>query len=85
MKKLIAAIALAVALPTAAHAQASQAPAKDAQMKPMCPCCKDMMSGAGHGQSSGAGQQGMGAGHAGHDMSQQGAKAPPAAPQNRKR
>ena len=85
MKILLAAIALAIALPSAAHAQA-QVLAKNAQMKPMCACCKDMMSGAGHGPGSSGGQQGMGAGHAGHDMSQQSAKAPPAdTHQNHKR
>lgn len=82
MKTLVAAVAFAIALPSAAHAQAAQAPAKVAQAKEMCACCKGMvgMSGFGHGPGRAQNQQSMGTGHAGHDMSQQGGKAPPADP-----
>lgn len=80
MKKMIAAIALAIALPAAANAQAPQAPAKPgccAGMKEKCACCKGI-SEAGH-QMSGAGHSGQGhaAGHAGHDAPQPDGKAAP--------
>ena len=89
MNKLIAAIALATALPAIAHAQAPQPAAKAgccAGMKEMCACCKGMseaghkMSGAGH-----SGQDHPGA-HAGHDAPQPDGKAAPADPhQNHQR
>lgn len=86
MNKIMTAIALAVALPTVANAQAPQAPAKGAEMKEMCACCKGMagMSGSSHGSSAKAHQE-MGGGHAGHDMSLQSGKSAAAdAHQNQK-
>ena len=79
MKKMIAAIALAVALPAVANAQAPQPPAKPgccAEMKEKCGCCKGM-SGAGH-QMGGPGHSGPdhNSGHAGHDAPPQDSKAP---------
>ncbi len=81
MKKIIAAIALAVAIPAAANAQAPQAPAKPgccAGMKEKCTCCKGM-SGAGHQMSgSGHSDQDHAAHHAGPDAPLQDGKAAPA-------
>ncbi|WP_309663093.1 hypothetical protein [Sphingomonas sp.] len=73
MKTLFATIALTIALPAVAHAQAAPAPAPQAdcceKMKDKMDCCKDM-----------AGKK-----HAGHDMMQSGDKAPAADPhQNHK-
>ena len=77
MKKMLTAIALTIALPAMAHAQAAPAPApKMACCEKMkadgkeC-CCKDMvkMDHSKHDMKAGADA------HAGHDMSQ---KAPPA-------
>lgn len=73
MKNIVAAIALTIALPAVAHAQAAPAPAPKAdccdKMKDKMDCCKDM-----------AGKE-----HAGHEMMQSGAKAPAADPhQNHK-
>ena len=80
MKKMIAALAFAIALPTVASAQAPQPAAKPgccAGMKEMCACCKGM-SGAGH-QKGGSGHSDHGqSGHAGHDAPQQDSKTAPA-------
>lgn len=89
MNKLIAAIALATALPAVANAQAPQPAAKAgccAGMKEKCACCKGM-SEAGH-TMSGAGHSGQGhaAGQASHDSPQPDGKAAPADPhQNHQR
>ena len=78
MKKILTAIALTIALPAVAHAQAAAPAAKMEcceKMKEKCGCCKDMAK-------MDQGMQGMKAGadpHAGHDMS--GVKAPQAEPQ----
>lgn len=81
MKKMLTAIALTIALPAMAHAQAAPAPAsKMACCEKMkadgkeC-CCKDMakMDHSKHDMKAGADA------HAGHDMSQ---KAPPASHSN---
>ena len=77
MKKILTAIALSIALPAVAHAQAAPAAKMECceKMKDTCDCCKDMAK-MDHGM------QGMNAGadpHAGHDMS--GVKAPQAEPQ----
>ena len=55
MKSILTAIALSIAIPSIAHAQAAPAPKMDCceKMKEKCACCKDM---AGKGQE-------------GHDMS----------------
>ena len=78
MKKLMTAIALTIALPAAALAQAAPAPAAKmdccAKMKAAGKDCKDMakMDHSKHDMKAGADA------HAGHDMSQMGAKAPAA-------
>ena len=81
MKKLLTAIALTIALPAVAHAQAAPAPAPEMacceKMKAEgkeC-CCKDMakMDHSKHDMKAGTGAP------AAHDMSQQ---APPAAHSN---
>ena len=84
MKNLLTAIALTIALPAVAHAQAAPAPALKAscceKMKDMKDCGKDMAK-MHQGMSGMAGMNGMKAGvgmPAGHDMSQSGAKAPAA-------
>ena len=76
MKKILTAIALTIALPAVAHAQAAPAPAAKMEccekMKEKCDCCKDMAK-MDHDK------QGMKAGadpHAGHDMSKSSAPAP---------
>lgn len=80
MKKILTAIALTIALPAVAHAQAAPA-AKMAccdKMKDKCDCCKDMAK-MDHGKQDMKGMQGMKAGadpHAGHDMSKPSAPAP---------
>ena len=83
MKKTIAAIALAIALPAAAAAtQAPNAPAKPAccaGMKEMCACCKGI-TGAGHkvgGTDSGANHA---SDHAGHHADHYDSKAAPSDP-----
>ncbi len=68
MRSFWAAIALSIALPSVAHAQAAPA-AKMAcceKMKDKCDCCKDMakMDHGKHDMKAGADP------HAGHDMSQ---------------
>lgn len=62
MKKLLAAIALSIALPTIAHAEAAPAPAPTPAPKKKC-CCEEMMKGK---MGDLAGMEG----HAEHDMSQ---------------
>ena len=73
MKKILTAIALSIALPAVAHAQAPAAKmACCEKMKDKCDCCKDM-AGMDHKK------QGMKAGadpHAGHEMSKPSAPAP---------
>lgn len=65
MKKILTALALSIALPAVAHAQAAPAPKEDccekmkAEGKECC-CCKDM----------------AGKDHAAHDMKHMDAKAP---------
>ncbi len=76
MKKFLTAIALTVALPAMAHAQAVTAAPKAGcceKMKDMAGC-KDMakMDHKKHDMKAGADP------HAGHDMSKSAAKAPPA-------
>ena len=78
MKKMLTAIALTIAIPAVAHAQAAPAPA----MKMACCekmkadgkdcCCKDMakMDHEKHDMKAGADP------HAGHDMSKPSAPAP---------
>jgi len=82
MKKFLAAIALSIALPAVAHAQAAPAAKMDCCEKMKAEgkecCCKDMAK-MDHGK------QGMKAGadpHAGHDMSKPSAPAPADAPKN---
>ena len=82
MKNLLAAIALTIALPAVAHAQAAPAPALKASCcekmtDTMDCCCKDMAM-MGKGMSGMAGMKAGAAMPAGHDMSQSGAKAPAA-------
>ena len=78
MKKILTAIALSIALPAVAHAQAAPAAKMDCceKMKDKCDGCKDMakMDHDKQGMTAGADP------HAGHDMS--GARAPQAEPQN---
>lgn len=66
MKKILAAVALAIALPAVAHAQSAPAAAP----KPMkhC-CCKDKSKPMDCCEEHGRGQAGHDD-HAGHDMSQ---------------
>ena len=85
MKKLLTAIALTIALPAVAHAQAAPAPAPKASccekmkdMKDMKDCCCKDMAMMGKGMSGMAGMKAGAAMPAGHDMSQSGAKAPAA-------
>jgi hypothetical protein len=77
MKKFWTAVALSIALPAVAHAQAAPAAKMDCceKMKEKCECCKDMakMDHGKHDMKAGADP------HAGHDMSQ---KAPAATPSN---
>ncbi len=74
MKSFWAAIALSIALPAVAHAQADPAAKIDCceKMKKKCECCKDMakMDHSKHDMKAGADP------HAGHDMS----KTPQPAP-----
>ena len=78
MKKILTAIALTIALPAVASAQAAPAPAHKmeccAKMKAAGKDCHDMakMDHSKHDMKAGADA------HAGHDMSQSGAKAPTA-------
>ncbi len=73
MKKILTAIALSIALPAVAHAQAAPAAKIDCceKMKEKCDCCKDMAKKdhGKHDKKAGADP------HAGHDMPQ---KAPAA-------
>ena len=66
MKKILAAIAVSIAIPSIAHAQAAPAPKMDCceKMKEKCACCKDM-AGKGH---EGHDMSGSKDPHAGHDM-----------------
>ncbi len=74
MKKIFAAIALTIALPAMAHAQAAPTPKADCceKMKAAGKDCKSMamMDHKKHDMKDGANP------HAGHDMSQSGAKTP---------
>ncbi len=74
MKKMLTAIALTIALPAVAHAQAAPAAKMEccAKMKDKCDCCKDMakMDHNKHDMKAGADP------HAGHDMSKPSAPAP---------
>ena len=72
MNKILTAIALTIALPAVAHAQAAPAPKADCCAKMEKPCCKDMKSDCckdmdhskmGHDMKAGTDP------HAGHDMS----------------
>ena len=66
MKKILGAIALAIAIPSIAQAQAAPAPTMACceKMKEKCTCCKDM-AGKGHeGHDMSGGKDP----HAGHDM-----------------
>ena len=64
MKNYLLAIALTVALPAMAHAQAVTAAPKAASCEKNMPCCKDgKMDHGSHGVKAGADP------HAGHDMS----------------
>lgn len=66
MKKLLAAIALTIAIPSIAHTQAAQTPKLDCceKMREKCACCKDM-TGKGHeGHHMSGGKDP----HAGHGM-----------------
>ena len=79
MNKLLTAIALSIALPAVANAQAAPQPKADCCEKMKadgkdCACCKDMakMDHSKHDMKTGANP------HAGHDMSQSGANAPQA-------
>ena len=65
MKMLIAAIALSVALPAVAHAEATPAPSEKPKMK--C-CCKDMAKPMKCCEEHGRGKADQNE-HAGHDMS----------------
>ncbi len=80
MKKIFAAIALTIALPAMAHAQAAPAPKVDCceKMKAAGTDCKSMamMDHKKHDMKDGANP------HAGHDMSQSGAKTPANSHQN---
>ena len=66
MKKILAAIALSIAIPSLAQAQAAPAPKMDCceKMKEKCACCKDM-AGKGHEGHKMSGDKDP---HAGHDM-----------------
>lgn len=74
MKKMLTAIALTIALPAVAHAQAAPAAKMDCcdKMKDKCDCCKDMakMDHDKHDMKAGADP------HAGHDMPKPSAPAP---------
>jgi hypothetical protein len=73
MKKILGAIALSIAIPSIAHAQA-QAPKMGCceKMKEKCACCKDM-AGKGHeGHDMSGGKDP----HAGHDMTPKAPSAP---------
>jgi hypothetical protein len=72
MNKILSAIALSIALPAVASAQAAPAPKADCCAKMEKPCCKDMKSDCckdmdhskmGHDMKAGTDP------HAGHDMS----------------
>ncbi len=82
MKTLFAAVALTIALPAMAYAQAAPAPAPKAdcceKMKAAGKDCKTMamMDHKKHDMKDGANP------HAGHDMSQSGAKTPTNSHQN---
>ena len=75
MKKILTAIALTIALPAVAHAQAAPAKAGCCEKMKDMNCCKDMagMDHAGHNM------KGMDT-HAMQNMPQPGAKAPEADP-----
>ena len=66
MKKILGAIALSIAIPSIAQAQAAQAPKMPCceKMKEKCACCKDM-AGKGHEGHDMSGRKDP---HAGHDM-----------------
>ena len=67
MTKILGAIALAVAIPSIASAQAAPAPPKMAcceKMKDKCACCKGMAGKGAEGQNMSGGKDP----HAGHDM-----------------
>jgi len=77
MNKLLTAIALSIALPAVAHAQAAPQPKADCCEKMKAEgkdCSKDMakMDHSKHDMKTGANP------HAGHDMSQAGAQTPQA-------
>ena len=78
MKKFWTAVALSIALPAVAHAQAAPAAKMDCceKMKDKCDCCKDMakMDHGKHDMKAGADP------HAGHDMSKPSAPVPANAP-----
>ena len=67
MKKFLGAVALAIAMPSIALAQAAPAPPKMAccdKMKEKCACCKDMAGKGDEGHDMSGGKDP----HAGHDM-----------------
>jgi|GEM_PF-3152330 len=64
MEKIITAIALSIAIPSIAQAQAAPAPKMGEKMKEKCACCKDM-AGKGHEGHKMSGEEDP---HAGHDM-----------------
>lgn len=70
MKKILATIALAIATPSIALAQAAEAPkmACCEKMKEKCACCKDK-AGKGHEGHEGHDMSGGKDPHSGHDMS----------------
>jgi hypothetical protein len=70
MNEILTAIALSIALPAVAHAQAAPAPA------PKADCCEKMKA---EGKECCCKDK-AGKDHAGHDMSQSGAKSPQADP-----
>ena len=78
MNKMMIAIAMSIAVPAVAHAQAAPPAPKKMEccekMKEKCDCCKDMakMDHSKHDMKAGADP------HAGHDMSPSQASAPSA-------
>jgi len=66
MKKILSAIALSIAIPSIAQAQAAPAAKMGCceKMKEKCACCKDM-AGKGHEGQKLSGEKDP---HAGHDM-----------------
>lgn len=74
MKKILTAIALTIALPAVAHAQAAAAATMECceKMKDKCDCCKDMakMDHDKHDMKAGSDP------HAGHDLPKPSAPAP---------